>query len=258
MKGMKKNAAVTVLLIAAAVVLAALGALCGAVVHVAADPNFYARDSRLAVARYMGLEPGEDGLTDEDEAAVTRYVGLTREEQEEFAWRFALNVRLPGATFADFEILQAHEQQHMRDVRDLIVLSERVARVCTTLAAILAIAAAWTGTGLARRLRTGLLGAVCGIGLLALSAGGFALAMNTAGFERLFVLMHKMLFTNDLWLLNPSTDILIRMMPQPLFEMALLRVIARAGASFGAAALVLAALYGLVGGMIRRNVAQKA
>ena len=254
---MKQWPKLTILLIAAAVALAAVGALCGAVVHVSADPNFYARDSRLAVARYMGLEPGEDGLTGEDEAAVTRYVGLTREEQEEFAWRFALSVRTPGATFADFEILQAHEQQHMRDVRDLIVLADRVARECTTLAAIFAIAAAWTGAGLARRLRVGLLGALCGIGVLALVAGGFALAMNTAGFERLFVLMHEMLFTNDLWLLNPSTDILIRMMPQPLFEAALLRVIAQAGASFAAVALALAALYGLVGGMIRRNVSKE-
>ena len=254
---MRKNLFATGLLLALAVVLAAVGALCGAVVHIAADPDFYARDSRLAVAEYMGLDIGEDGLSEEDEAAITRYIGLTRREQEEFAWRFALNVRLPGATFADFDILQAHEQQHMRDVRDLIVLAEKVAKACTTLAAIFAIAAAWTGAGLRRRNRAGLLGAACGVLLLALVAGGIVLAMNTAGFERLFILMHKALFTNRYWLLNPSTDILIRMMPQPLFEMALLRVAAQAGKTFAVLALVLAGLYGLIGGMIRRNVAER-
>ena len=253
---MKRSAHVTTLLLALAVVLAAVGALCGAVVHVAADPGFYVDDSRLAVAEYLGREVGEDGLTQLDENAVTGYVGLTREEQEDVAWRFALYVRTPGATFEEFDILQAHEKQHMRDVRDLIVLAENVAKMCTTLAAILAIAAAWTGVGLKRRLRAGLTGALCGVLLLALIAGGFALAMRIAGFERLFVRMHELLFTNRYWLLNPSTDILIRMMPQPLFERALSRVAARAGTSFAAAALVLAALYALIGGMIRRNLAE--
>ena len=254
---MKRGPVITVLLIAIAAQLAAAGALCGAVVRVAADPNFYARDSRLAVAQELGLDVGEDGLSEADEAAVTNYVGLTREEQEEFAWRFALNVRLPGATFADFDILQAHEQQHMRDVRDLIVLAEKAAKGCTTLAAILVIVAAWTGAWLARRLRTGLLGVACGGGVLALIAGGAVLAMNTVGFERLFILMHEMLFTNRYWLLNPSTDMLIRMMPQPLFETALSRVLAQAGASFAGVALALAAVYGIVGGMIRRNMAEE-
>lgn len=37
--------------------------------------------------------------------------------------------------------------------------------------------------------------------------------------------MHRMLFINDNWLLNPATDILIRMMPQNLFETALADVL---------------------------------
>ena len=123
-------------------------------------------------------------------------------------------------------------------------------------ATILAIFAAWTGAGDAHRRRTGFIGAACGIGLLALIAGGLLLAMNTAGFERLFVGMHEVLFTNRYWLLNPSTDILIRMMPQPLFETALARVLTQAGASFAAVAAILAALHAIVGGMIRRHAAE--
>lgn len=41
----------------------------------------------------------------------------------------------------------------------------------------------------------------------------------------MFVGMHRMLFINDNWLLNPATDILIRMMPQNLFETALADVL---------------------------------
>ena len=36
-------------------------------------------------------------------------------------------------------------------------------------------------------------------------------------FNSLFVLFHKVAFTNDLWLLNPQTDLLIRLMPIEFF-----------------------------------------
>ncbi len=36
-------------------------------------------------------------------------------------------------------------------------------------------------------------------------------------FDAAFVAMHELLFTNDLWLLNPYTDLLLQMMPTDLF-----------------------------------------
>ena len=36
-------------------------------------------------------------------------------------------------------------------------------------------------------------------------------------FNSLFVLFHRIAFTNDLWLLNPQTDLLIRLMPIEFF-----------------------------------------
>ena len=36
-------------------------------------------------------------------------------------------------------------------------------------------------------------------------------------FDSLFVLFHKLAFTNDLWLLDPRTDLLIRLMPIEFF-----------------------------------------
>lgn len=36
-------------------------------------------------------------------------------------------------------------------------------------------------------------------------------------FNSLFVLFHQIAFTNDLWLLNPQTDLLIRLMPIEFF-----------------------------------------
>lgn len=36
-------------------------------------------------------------------------------------------------------------------------------------------------------------------------------------FNRIFTLLHELLFTNDLWLLNPQTDLLIALMPEGMF-----------------------------------------
>ena len=51
--------------------------------------------------------------------------------------------------------------------------------------------------------------------LCAITAG---LALWAAfDFDRFFTLFHRIAFTNDLWLLNPRTDLLIRLMPESLF-----------------------------------------
>ena len=39
---------------------------------------------------------------------------------------------------------------------------------------------------------------------------------NSMGIS-LFILFHKLVFTNDLWLLDPRTDLLIRLMPIEFF-----------------------------------------
>ena len=61
--------------------------------------------------------------------------------------------------------------------------------------------------------------ALCGRG-----AGAFLLLIAAAAavwaaidFVSLFTLFHQLLFTNDLWLLNPQTDLLLMLMPEPFF-----------------------------------------
>ncbi|MBQ7655304.1 MAG: DUF1461 domain-containing protein [Clostridia bacterium] len=45
-----------------------------------------------------------------------------------------------------------------------------------------------------------------------------ALAMwGIVNFDGLFITFHKIAFTNDLWLLNPNTDVLMALMPLPFF-----------------------------------------
>ena len=43
------------------------------------------------------------------------------------------------------------------------------------------------------------------------------LTWGLINFDGLFVTFHKIAFTNDLWLLNPRTDLLVALMPLPFF-----------------------------------------
>jgi integral membrane protein (TIGR01906 family) len=54
---------------------------------------------------------------------------------------------------------------------------------------------------------------VLGIILLTVTALFFAV-----GFERLFILFHQLLFTNDLWLMDPAVDTMIRLFPGEFFQ----------------------------------------
>lgn len=59
-------------------------------------------------------------------------------------------------------------------------------------------------------------GVLIGVGaavLLFLALGAWAYV----NFDGLFVTLHRLLFDNDLWLLNPQTDLLIQLMPTRLF-----------------------------------------
>jgi len=40
---------------------------------------------------------------------------------------------------------------------------------------------------------------------------------GAVNFDGLFVTFHKVIFTNELWLLNPNTDLLVALMPLPFF-----------------------------------------
>lgn len=246
---MKRLPFVTGLLAALAVILAALGALGGAVIDAATDETLYAEASRAAVAQEMRLSSEEE---------ITAYIGLSAQEQKQAATQIVLYMAYGDAREAlDLPILNEREQLHMRDVCALIGLVRRGYQLCIPLAAALAVALAWTGARLRRKNRVVLLGALCGLGVLVACALGLALALRAVGFEALFVGMHRILFTNDLWLLNPETDVLIRMMPRTLFENAGVAVLLEAAKLFGVALILLAGVYAAVAGMIGRHILER-
>ena len=240
---MKGLSGATGALVCLAVLLAALGAVLGAVRSVAVDETLYGAQARLAVMDELGLA---------SEAEASAVIGLDAPAQDELARRIAKSMAQPEADFA-FEPLNEREQAHMRDVHALIQAAQRAAQLCVGIAAGLAVAAAWTGARLRRRRRAVLLGGACAVVLFAIAA----CAGMRGGFTPAFYRMHELLFTNDLWLMNPETDVLIRMMPQLLFERAAVSVAQRAGVSFAVICALLAAVYLVVGGMIRRNLSER-
>lgn len=109
-----------------------------------------------------------------------------------------------GAEFAAFN---QKEQHHMADVQDLF-------RLCRFIA--------WLGWGVvifsglsARRKLAWLTFRRTLIAILAAVTAVIILAC--IDFDSLFVLFHQIAFTNDLWLLDPQTDLLIRLMPIEFF-----------------------------------------
>lgn len=107
------------------------------------------------------------------------------------------------------------EQSHMDDVRDLFELA-RNARWYLLLWGILLVSAsvALTKKDWLECLRCGYLKAlaVWGVVLLAL------VAWAASDFNQAFLTFHGMLFDNQLWILNPETDLMIRMLPEAFFR----------------------------------------
>ena len=235
---MKKQAWIVGLLAALAVMLAAVGSLCGAVYSEAINPALYGEKSRAAVAQAHGMR---------DDDAVTAYIGMDAARQNEAAKIIALYMELGGEdTPLAVDELNEKELSHMNDVRRLIALCKTVRTACISLAAGLAVAVAWVGAGLKKRHRPVIVGAVCGVCALALGAGVFGAMMQSGGFETMFVGMHRMLFIN----------ILIRMMPQNLFETALADVLGQFARALVLSILLLAASYAVVSGMVKRQLTQ--
>lgn len=129
---------------------------------------------------------------------ITRYLAG---DVKEFQHRYIVDGGL-------VEAFQPHEQQHMADCRALFRLDRRVFYAGAILSAAL------FGAALSRRRL--FKGCLVGLGaVMALVVVVAAMAM--IDFDRLFILFHRLSFANDLWLLDPRTDLLIRLMPIGFF-----------------------------------------
>lgn len=112
------------------------------------------------------------------------------------------------------------EIHHMRDVRLLVLITLPLAGLGLLLCALSARSARR-----GRQMRTfrSTAAATVGVILGLAGLGGAAMALT---FDTAFVRFHEIFFWNDLWLLDPRTDLMIRMLPQDLFIYLFLRILA--------------------------------
>ena len=105
------------------------------------------------------------------------------------------------------------EKSHMEDVRRLFSIGQK-ARVLAAAAGLALIALGLLfGRRGARRA-----GVLLALAMITATAVVAAVVLLRADFNALFIRFHELVFTNDLWLLDPATDAMIRMLPEPFFE----------------------------------------
>ena len=158
----------------------------------------------------------EEAPPEETLLPETEYPGMNRMitdflagRETDFQYTFTEN----GSEYVCF---QKHEQVHMTDCRELIRLDGLVFLLSTGTLAV-CLLTGLTGKRKPDRTKNGfgkgfLNGSMVMAGLLIIGVTWAVL-----DFDRVFTLFHEIAFTNDLWLLNPNTDMLIRLMPETFF-----------------------------------------
>lgn len=139
------------------------------------------------------------GATKEDCAAVSNHVAsYLRGEKEDF------QLELNGVL-----LFNDQEMAHMADVRGLYRLLEQVLLYGTGGFLALLVWQALFHQQAKRALQRGMV-------TVLLLVGVFSLGM-VVDFHTFFSLFHLMLFTNDLWILDPAQSLLVRLMNRSFF-----------------------------------------
>lgn len=132
------------------------------------------------------------------------------------------------------EFFNEREIAHMEDVRGLFLAALAIRRACL---AVIAVGIALL-LALKADIRKVLPRTICAGTLLFFTVlAALALIIST-DFTKYFIIFHKIFFSNDLWMLDPSTDLLINIVPEPFF----VDTAARIGITYGVAVAVVFAV----------------
>ena len=140
------------------------------------------------------------------------------------------------------EFFNEREIAHMEDVRGLFLDAMFLRRACVV------IAAACLGLLLVLKARLSrvLPSSLCiGTGLFFGILAVLALIIST-DFSKYFIVFHHIFFSNDLWILDPATDMLINIVPEGFF----FDTAARIGGLYG---LLTAVLFGICMALVIKN-----
>lgn len=170
-------------------------------------------------------------------AGVLDEAGVTQEELRQLDSELAFALEHPhtdtliGMLERDGEAVSAfneRERRHISDCRRLIGGFQDATQILGTLAAALLLLRILLRRHAPRLPGAGHVWLGFLLPLLPIAIFGIWAAMD---FGSAFTFFHRMLFTNDLWLLNPATDLLIRICPESMFVSMGARIATRAGAA---------------------------
>ena len=118
------------------------------------------------------------------------------------------------------EFFNEREKAHMVDVKNLFVGGLWLRRGAILVLGVIFVVLFATKADWKRLLPKSFL---IGMGsFIGVTLGAGLLFMSD--FNKYFTIFHKIFFTNDLWLLDPDTDLLIRMLPEGFFLDMVLRI----------------------------------
>ncbi len=155
--------------------------------------------------------------------------GVSQEEMENLDGMLAGMILAGDETALDDSPFNERELTHMRDVLALFDLARTVRNVLLVAAVVLLAAGLWLSRGVHLTCIS-----LIGLAALLLPLGAFAV-WAAVDFSSAFTFFHETLFTNDLWLLNPETDLLLRLLPEQFFADIAATIAARPGDGGGAA-----------------------
>ena len=118
------------------------------------------------------------------------------------------------------DFFNEQDRLHMADVRNLFLGGLKLRNYAVILAIILMIVLRAKKADFRRLVPQGYLQALFVYLILAAILG---VAMNI-DFTSCFTLFHKLFFTNNLWIFDPETDYMIRMLPEGFFSDMVIRV----------------------------------
>ncbi|MDI9498125.1 MAG: TIGR01906 family membrane protein [Bacillota bacterium] len=191
---------------------ACLVILISAVAWAAFDRGFYRR-------QYAELDTAADiGITAAElEAGTTVLLDYLAGHRDDLGIEVRRNGR-PQPLF------NSRETEHMLDVRELYRTALAVRRAAVAVIVLMCGTVFFVHRKVRPALRQIARGAVPGMALFLASVALVALwaVVDFSGFWTRF---HLIFFRNDLWLLDPATDMLIRMVPEPFFAALVRRIV---------------------------------
>ena len=196
-------------------------------------------DYRFYEKEYEKYQVTEDlGMEMEDVMEVTEYMMdyLIGEEEE-----LSIQTTVEGVR-RDF--FNEQDRLHMEDVRNLFLGGLKVRWILLAGAAVLLLIFTALKGDWKRAVPKAFFTALGIMGVLTVILG----CLFASDFNRYFTIFHEIFFTNDLWMFDPDTDLMIRMLPEGFFYDMVMRI----GGIFIGCLLVLAVLFGVWRHRIRK------